>query len=60
MQARAAAHAAVAANLRDIIARQKSIAGFWFAPSKGFAAKQAEVRQLEARVAMLRVGAGLE
>ena len=47
---------AESANLRDIVLRQKSIRGFWVAPKASFVKKQAELRDLEARVAMLGVG----
>ena len=53
LQARAAQHEAEAANLRDILARQKTIRGFWVAPSKGYVQKASEVRQLEARLRQL-------
>jgi len=40
-------------NMRDIILRQRSIKGFWFPPTPGFLARQAELRELEARLQML-------
>lgn len=53
LRARAEAAAAESANLRDIILRQKSIKGFWIAPGKGYIKRLAEVKELEARAAML-------
>lgn len=41
-------------NMRDIILRQKSIKGFWYPPTPGFVARQAEMRELEARLQMLQ------
>ena len=53
LQSRAEAAEAESANLRDIILRQKSIKDFWIAPKESYVKKLAEVRELEARVAML-------
>ena len=53
LRGRAEAAEAESANLRDIVLRQKSIKGFWIAPKAGYVKKEAEVRELEERVAML-------
>ena len=53
LQRRAEGAELESANLRDIILRQKSIKGFWIAPKAGYVKKQADVRELEARLAML-------
>jgi hypothetical protein len=53
LRTRIAAAEAESDNLRDILLRQKSIKGFWIAPKASYTKKLAEVRELEARVAML-------
>ena len=53
LQSRAEGAELESANLRDIVLRQKSIKGFWIAPKAGYVKKQADVRELEARLAML-------
>jgi hypothetical protein len=56
LQSRAEGAELESANLRDIVLRQKSIKGFWIAPKAGYVKKQAEVRELQARLRMLSTG----
>jgi hypothetical protein len=51
--ASAEAHAAEAANYRDIVLRQKSIKGFYVAPKAGYLAKAAAIRHIEAQLGQL-------
>lgn len=50
---RARAHAAEAANYRDIVLRQNSIAGLFTPPKPAYLAKAALVKQLEAKLTQL-------
>jgi hypothetical protein len=54
LQERADRASAEAANLRDILLRQKSIKGFFFAPSPQHAQLEAERKQVAAELGMLR------
>ena len=53
MEARVQGALKEADNYRGILLRQQSIKGFWREPSRGFLAKEAEVRQLQAQLATL-------
>ena len=54
-EARARAHAAEAANYRDIVLRQNSIAGLYTPPKPAYLAKAAMVRVLEADLEQLGI-----
>ena len=47
---------AEAANLRDIVLRQKSIKGFWIEPTPGYKAKEAQFNELVSRGQLLGLG----
>ena len=40
-------------NIRDIVLRQKSIKNFWIEPTPGFVKKEAEIREIEAKLLLL-------
>ena len=42
-----------ASNMRDIVLRQKSIKNFWIEPTPGFVKKEAELREIEAKLLLL-------
>ena len=49
-------HRLEASNYRDIVLRQRSIKGFYFQPKAGYEAKEAQMRAIEAQMAILGVG----
>jgi len=58
LRLRAEGAAAESANLHDILLRQRSIRGFYIAPKASYVHKEAEIRELVARIRMVELAAG--